>query len=177
MDTLCRHSSRWEEVACNTVLESLDSPILRLFYMPPERTPVLKKLTLKVSFPGASQEETTRVAEFKRSFHQSAPILTAPALQTLRLPRTWVPYTDMPVVWSQLTELAFTGYENTNRLNGAPLPFTPTSAFNLLRQCPNLQRCALSLSSERRAVNVGVVDPVIPPHTAPQRQSSLRGVQ
>ncbi|TEB29184.1 hypothetical protein FA13DRAFT_1793286 [Coprinellus micaceus] len=152
LTSLCDFAHRWKRARIDLSFGRQQSNIADILEpltsLQPHHVPQLESLHLNVFHIG---DDTTL-----RPTVITTPILQGAAIRTLHLYRVWQDWRILPVIWSALTELRFATIDTLSAFAslgfgglGSPLAqFTPLQAFTLLKQCPNLVTCDLTISPD-----------------------------
>jgi F-box-like len=171
---ICARSSQWAQLDVH-VAES--GPIEAAFLsLDPSQVPQLQSLRVHclprqsiVEFVGNGNYQITPPEAVARpTFHA----MKAIRLRSLSLTAFTGSLTDIPVVWSNLTELSYIGSHRPFSSTGIA-GFTSSAALALLRDCPKLVRCSLHLS-EYLYTSDGVAAPSVTPSEATVRLPFLK---
>jgi len=158
-----RHAStRWRDVELCFMIGLDDSPLLSLFQLPNERTPILRSLFLAPIFDSARDWDTGVLDDVLGSILRHRD----PSLQSLKLHGMWRPFNELGVDWSNLTELDIGGIfplnarSNPSAILGPTRPFVgPQQALSLLKLCPRLIHFGITFQSDpSRFVSISHVD-------------------
>ncbi|KAF6753175.1 hypothetical protein DFP72DRAFT_902108 [Ephemerocybe angulata] len=150
IEAICDASRRWKVATLRlstTRFTSIDSPFRRIFTLAEDDVPLLQDLTFSVdaSF-GIHPEEESLIPP-----HRETGMLGGRSLHSVSLGTICVDINTLPIRWEQLTDIQFNGYIHAYTPDVFPggtghgLSFDCTQALNLLRLCPRLVNCDLSL--------------------------------
>ncbi|KAF6749264.1 hypothetical protein DFP72DRAFT_913761 [Ephemerocybe angulata] len=149
IEAVCDASRRWKIATLRvstTRLTSSDSPFRRIFTLTEDDVPLLQELIFSVNASfGIHHEEGSLIPP-----HRETGMLGGRSLRSVTLGPMCVDINTLPIRWGQLTDIQFNGYINVYTPfppgdTGPGLSFDCTQALNLLRLCPRLVNCDLSL--------------------------------
>jgi len=130
VDLLCAHSARWQDIHLELRIGTMRSPLLSLITQPLPPSPILRQISFTLLFePSDEREELTRL---KETLHSSIEIFQSLSLRRLCLISPWTDHTNLSINFSKLTTVIF---------SDCP----PSFVLSLLRLCPQLRICDLSL--------------------------------
>ncbi|KAH6912718.1 hypothetical protein BKA70DRAFT_1264747 [Coprinopsis sp. MPI-PUGE-AT-0042] len=145
LSLICARSSQWSQLDLQLMESSLcGEPLLSLSS---SHTPNLQSIHVKWSSSPPRTHSGSGTKEGNPSLH----IFKSKSLQRLFLQDFSGSCTDIPVGWSNLTELSLAPGVPRRRYYGhnppdATAAFTPSIALEVLQRCPNLVQCEVHLS-------------------------------
>jgi F-box-like len=143
LSLLCSRSSQWGQLDLQLAGkgQSESAFLGQLPGLSPQLRSIHVQWSHNVSFFGTSAALAMQTPDTAPgpSFH----LMKAASLRHLSLDGFTGNVRDIPITWSNLTELSYGGI-HTGRMTGVP----PENALALLQCCPNLVQCALQISQD-----------------------------
>ncbi|KAG2002520.1 hypothetical protein CC2G_004704 [Coprinopsis cinerea AmutBmut pab1-1] len=124
-----------------------DMLAIHLLSIPAGETPRIRTITIDLISSTGIRDWMTASQEAPKVVFPPGSMVTAPSLKILSIEGSPQKLQEIPVTKANLTELYLCGRSGATSC-ASPMYFTPTSALNLLEQCPNLGKCALTLGMD-----------------------------
>ncbi|RXW17684.1 hypothetical protein EST38_g8171 [Candolleomyces aberdarensis] len=145
VDLLLSVASRWRRVSFNLNISSSDCSLLRLLETPTSDVSQLEDLQIVLNLPETYVEENRLL---RVGLTSRMNLLKAPRLRSLVLGRLWAPGHTLPVNWAALTELCLGSVLYGPGMDSGALD--PSHTLTVLKACPNLVRCMVTMGPEFR---------------------------
>ncbi|KAJ2930344.1 hypothetical protein H1R20_g6765, partial [Candolleomyces eurysporus] len=153
VDLLLSVASRWKRVSFDLNISSSNSSLLRLLETSTADVSQLENLQIVLNLPESFVEEN-RLLRVGLTTRMS--LLKAPHLRSLALGRLWAPSHTLPVNWATLAELSLGSFLYGPGMDSGALG--ASHALTVLKACPNLVRCMITMGSES-PINIHIPGP------------------
>ena len=134
----------WASISVSLDLSPGKTPFLPLLHLPHPSTGTLHSFNLDVfTGPRYIHEYDQETARELENIGPAINSLSSPTLRFLSLHSIWFPISKLPIAWSTLTSLTFSGYCSIKYPNR--LRFNAEDALSLLKWCPRLEEARLAI--------------------------------